>query len=101
MLVHNVFFTLHEDTDVAIENLIGECQKYLDKHDGVTFFAAGPLVKDLTRPVNDLNFHVALTVVFKDKAAHDVYQTAPRHLEFIERNKPTWKQVRVFDSYSN
>jgi hypothetical protein len=39
-----------------------------------------------------------LHVVFENRAAHDAYQTAPRHLKFIEENKATWKKVRVFDS---
>ena len=37
-------------------------------------------------------------LVFKDKAAHDEYQKAARHLKFIEENQSTWKKVRVFDS---
>ena len=57
------------------------------------------LTEDLKRPVNDLNFDVALHIVFTDKASQDKYQDAPRHLEFIEKNKALWKSVRVFDSY--
>jgi len=37
-------------------------------------------------------------LVFKDKAAHDEYQKAARHLKFIEENQSNWKKVRVFDS---
>jgi hypothetical protein len=40
-------------------------------------------------------------VIFKDRASHDAYQTAPKHLQFIEENKPTWAKVRVFDSDAN
>ncbi|MBM4075052.1 MAG: Dabb family protein [Planctomycetes bacterium] len=101
MLVHDVFFTLKDGTPENIQKLIDACQKYLKDHDGVVFFATGPLVPDLNRPVNDRDFHVALHVVFRDKKSHDVYQTHPLHLKFIEENKPTWDRVRVFDSYSN
>jgi hypothetical protein len=31
-------------------------------------------------------------------ADHDAYQQHPRHIQFIEENKPSWKKVRVFDS---
>ena len=48
--------------------------------------------------MNDTDFHVALHVVFASREAHDVYQTHPRHLQFIAENKDSWKQVRVFDS---
>jgi hypothetical protein len=49
--------------------------------------------------VNDQDFDVALHLVFRDKAAHDAYQVAPKHQQFIEESQDNWKQVRVFDSY--
>ena len=36
-------------------------------------------------------------VVFQDEAGHDVYQIHPKHLEFIDRNKPRWSAIKVFD----
>jgi hypothetical protein len=59
----------------------------------------GTVVPDLTRPVNQTDFDVALQVVFDSREAHDAYQVAPRHNQFIEENKPNWERVRVFDSY--
>ncbi len=99
MLAHNVYFTLTDDSADAVQALVAACGKYLKDHPGVVFFAAGTLVAELERPVNDRAFHVALHVVFEDKAAHDVYQQAADHLTFIAENKANWKQVRVFDSY--
>lgn len=99
-LVHNVFFTLKDGTPENIQKLTDACFKYLKNHPGVAYFAAGPLVAELERPVNVRDFHVGLLVVFKSKHDHDVYQTAPDHLKFIEENKPTWDKVRVFDTYS-
>ena len=32
------------------------------------------------------------------RTAHDAYQVAPRHIQFIEENKANWAQVRVFDA---
>lgn len=100
MLIHNVYFTLKEGTAENTQKLTDACYKYLKDHPGVVFFAAGPLVTELARPVNDRDFHVALCVVFKNKQAHDDYQVAKTHIQFIEENKPTWDKVRVFDSYS-
>jgi hypothetical protein len=57
------------------------------------------LAKELDREVNDQDFDVSLNLVFRNKAAHDTYQTHPRHLKFIEQNKESWAGVRVFDSY--
>lgn len=98
-LVHNVFFTLKNGSPENIRKLTEACHKYLSGHEGVVYFAAGGLVEELQRPVNQRDFHVALCIVFNNKAAHDHYQTHPRHLQFIEENKDSWAQVRVFDSW--
>jgi hypothetical protein len=97
LLVHNVYFSLNDPSPANVQKLVASCKKYLTDHPGTVFFAAGTLA-DLDRPVNDRDFDVALHVIFKDRASHDQYQTAPRHLQFIEENKADWKKVRVFDS---
>lgn len=97
MLAHNVFFTLAESTPENREKLLAGCHKWLVGHPGVVFFAVGT-PSDLDRPVNDRDFDVGLHVIFEDREAHDVYQTAERHLKFIEENKHLWNKVRVFDS---
>lgn len=93
-----VYFTLTDDSPAKIDELVAACKKYLDDHPGLEYFAVGRLNPDLARPVNVVDFHVSLHTVFADRAAHDAYQVAPRHIEFIEQNKPNWKQVRVLDS---
>ncbi len=98
MISHDVYFTLHDGSENNIRSLIAACHKYLSGHPGVVFYAAGGLEPELARPVNDRDFHVALHVVFTDRAAHDDYQVAERHLQFISEHKASWKQVRVFDS---
>jgi hypothetical protein len=98
MIAHNVYFSLKEDSPKAREKLIAACKKYLSKHEGEVFFAVGTLVEDLKRPVNDRDFDVSLHLVFRDRKAHDQYQEAERHKQFIEENKENWKKVRVFDS---
>jgi hypothetical protein len=98
MLGHMVYFTLQDRSPAAVEKLVADCRKYLTDHPGTVFFAAGTLVPDLTRPVNQTDFDVALHVVFESRAAHDAYQAAPRHLQFITENKTNWARVRVFDA---
>src|SRR5215469_15521396 len=97
MLVHNVYFTLKESNEANRKKLVDACDKYLSDHPGTVFYAAGT-VSDLARSVNDRDWDVGLHVIFKDQAAHDVYQDAPKHLKFIEENKDTWAKVRVFDT---
>jgi hypothetical protein len=98
MLAHTVYFTLVDKSDAAKDALIAACHKHLSGHKGTVFYAAGKLEPELARPVNDLEFDIALYVVFADRAAHDAYQENPRHLEFIEQNRANWKTVRVFDA---
>ena len=99
MLAHMVYFTLKDNSADAKEKLVAACKKHLSGHPGEVFFAAGTLCEELKREVNDRDFDVALHLVFKDKAAQDQYQTAPRHEQFIKENKGNWTKVRVFDSY--
>ncbi len=97
-VAHHVYFSLEDNSQTAVQALISACQKYLDGHDGVVYFGVGTRIEDLDREVNDASFDVSLHVVFHDREAHDVYQIAPRHLEFIAEQKHNWSQVRVFDS---
>jgi len=99
MLSHDVFFTLKDDSPEARRQLVAGCEKYLTGHPGTVWFAAGVLAEEYQREVNDRDFHVALHIVFKDKAAHDKYQDDPRHKQFIAEFKENWKNVRVFDSW--
>jgi hypothetical protein len=96
-LAHHVFFKLHDRSDDAIKALLAACKKYLDDHDGLVGFSVGTRDRELDRPVNQ-DFDVSLHCIFQDRAAHDAYQTAERHLTFIEENKANWAEVRVFDS---
>src|SRR3954471_6628010 len=85
-LVHNVFFSLANPTPENRDKLVAACKKYLAKHPGVVFFAAGTLCEELKREVNDRDWDVGLHVVFDTKANQDKYQDAPMHLQFIAEN---------------
>ena len=89
-LVHNVFFSLKDSSAESKKKFVAACKKHLTKHPGEVYFAVGPVVADLKRPVNDVDFDVCLTIVFEDRAAHDRYQDAKRHLAFIDENKDSW-----------
>ena len=99
-LIHNVYFTLHDGSPGNITSLVDSCYELLRGHPGELYFAAGPVVAELDRPVNVRDFHVGLHVVFASKQDHDAYQVAERHQRFIARNKATWALVRVFDTFA-
>jgi hypothetical protein len=98
MIAHNVYFSLHDKSAESKAKLINSAKTHLTGHAGVEFFAVGELATELSRPVNDQDFDVALHIVFSDKAHHDIYQDAPRHHKFIDESKEGWAKVRVFDS---
>jgi hypothetical protein len=99
MLAHDVYFSLKDKSPESRAKLIAGCKKYLTGHPGTVWFSAGTLAAEFDREVNDRDFDVALHVVFKSKAAHDVYQQAERHLKFVAEFQAMWAKVRVFDSY--
>jgi hypothetical protein len=98
MIVHNVFFTLVDNSASAKNEFTAACKKFLASHEGTVYFAAGPRFEQFKRSVNDLEFDVALTIVFKNQAAHDKYQDSDRHQAFVKEWTPKMKKVRVFDS---
>ena len=100
-VVHNVFFTLRDDTEPECHALVEACTTSLANLPGITRFAAG--VRDLTiaSSANDRDFDVSLLVIFKDRAAHDAYLSAKEHVAFVEAHKGNWQTVRVFDSVSS
>lgn len=97
-IAHMVYFQLEDASQEQVSHLLSEIKKYLDDHDGLDYFACGTLNEELSREVNDKDFHVSLHTVFASREAHDNYQVHQRHIDFIENNKSNWKKVRVFDS---
>ena len=99
-ILHDVYFTLHDPTPENKETLVREGLTYLKGHPGMESFSAGVRAEEMNRDVNDTGWDVSMHSAFADVTSHDAYQTtAPRHKEFVARNKAGWKQVRVFDSY--
>jgi hypothetical protein len=97
-LTHSVFFQLKDPTAENCEQLVESCYSLLGPTEGWLSLHAGVRDEELTRPVNDQDFHVALTIIFESRAAHDVYQTHENHLKFLELNKENWASVRIFDA---
>ena len=96
-VAHNVYFSLKDASPAARDKLVNDCHTYLADIPGIVFYAAG-VVSDIDRPVNDRDFDVALHTVFENEAALHAYLVHPEHDEFVERNRPNWARVRVFDS---
>ena len=76
-LAHNVFFTLKDASDNAIENLIKDCNYYLKNLPGIINFSAGRLVPENNREVNVTDFHVGLHVIFSNKSSRSLKSAIP------------------------
>ncbi len=100
MLIHNVYFTLIDNSEEKIQILLNDADKFLRNAPGLTHFAIGRRGQEFTRDVSDQEFDVCLNVVFTDKQAHDTYQVSDNHIEFVTRNKPNFKKLRVCDAYT-
>ena len=96
-IAHHVFFTLKDRSDASVQNLLSECNKYLNGHDGLIDFSVGVREKDLDREVNG-DFDVSLHMVFADRPSQDAYQICDPHQTFIAANKDSWQNVIVYDS---
>jgi hypothetical protein len=99
MLAHTIFFTLIDNSRDARQCLVAACRQYLSGHPGTVFFAAGTRAEEFQWSVSDLDFDVALYLVFTDKEAQDTYQDSPRHQQFLDENEANWKALRAFDAY--
>ena len=97
MFIHTVYFWLKPNTpNSARDQLVRDCRDYLGKIPTVRHLWAG--VPAMTpREVVDNSYGVGLTVVLDDSPGHDVYQKHDLHAQFIDRNKPHWARVQVYD----
>ena len=95
--IHTVLFWLKDGTaDSKKKALIKDCKELLGSISTVQYLAAGEPA-GTPRDVVDNSYDVGLVVHFQNSGDHDVYQTAEKHLEFIERNKDIWERVQVYD----
>jgi hypothetical protein len=99
MLAHTIFFSLVDNSPAAKQRLVAACRKQLSGHPGTVFFAAGTRAEEFQWSVSDLDFDVALYLVFSDKASQDAYQDSARHQQFLDENEANWKTLRAFDAY--
>jgi hypothetical protein len=97
MLVHFVLFWLKKGTS---EKERAEFRKSLESLASVetveSLHVGTPIPSD--RPVVDTSYDFALTVVFRDTAAMEAYQVHPLHRAFVDKNKPRWEKLQVYDA---
>ncbi len=97
MFVHAVYFWLKPETTPAQVRQYEELALAMSAIPGVKHLWLGrPAATD--RPVIDRSYSYALTVVFSDPAAEEVYQKHPIHDTFREKCGTFWNKVVIYDS---
>ncbi len=95
--IHTVLFWLKPGTSQeARQQILDDCRELLGSISTVRFLAVGEPA-GTPREVVDNSYEVGLVVHFDDKAGHDAYQKAEKHLEFIRRNEAVWARVQAYD----
>ena len=96
MFSHIVIFWTDPAIPSAANEVLAGAKKYLPNVPGVIQFHAGKMVPS-HRPVVEQTYQIALNVQFETKQAQDEYQDHPVHLEFVEKCKPLWTKVVIYD----
>jgi len=97
MLIHTVFFWLKSETSDAQREAMRlglESLRNIRSADALYFGTAAVMEP---RSVRDSSYAFGLTVVFKNKAAHDAYQIDPLHEAFNQNFRPLWARIQVYD----
>lgn len=98
MLVHSVFFWLKPDLTEAQRADFWRGVRTLTAITCAEQVLIGKPAATAKRPVIDDSYSCALTVIAKDVAAHDAYQSDPAHLKFVAECKGYWERVRIYDA---
>ncbi|MEZ0482966.1 Dabb family protein [Fibrella aquatica] len=96
MFIHSVYFWLaspESDTDRAALKVGLDTLGGVEAVHAVSIGTPAPT----RRPVIDHTYDFALMLTFTDEAAHDVYQTHPIHLAFVDNCKHLWSRVQIYD----
>jgi len=96
MFSHVVIFWTDPAKVNAADELLAAAKKYLPSIPGVVSFDAGKMATS-HRAVVDQSYQVGLNLRFETKQAQDNYQEHSLHLEFVEKCKPLWTKVVVYD----
>lgn len=99
MFVHHVFFWLKEDLSSAEIDTFENTVKTLLTIDCVRFGDVGKPAAT-NRPVIDTTYSYSLLLVFESEADHDIYQSHPTHVTFVNTCSSFWSKVVIYDSDS-
>ncbi|MCU0378276.1 MAG: Dabb family protein [Bacteroidales bacterium] len=95
--IHHVFFWLKEPvTDDVRASFEAALRELVTIEVIIDYHLGRPAATN--REVIDSSYSYSLLTIFESKADHDIYQTHPKHLRFIEECNDLWERVVVYDS---
>lgn len=98
MIIHSVFFWLKPElTDAQRAGFVAAAESLRTIKSVDSLFIGRPAAI-VPRPVVDGSYTFAISITFKDLAAHDAYQIDPAHKAFVAENKPLWDKVQIYDA---
>jgi len=98
MLVHSVFFWLRPELAPAQIADFRRAVEGLGAIATVKSIYVGTPAATEKRPIIDDTYSLALTLIFSDLAAQNVYQVDPIHLAFVNTYKSFWLRAQIYDA---
>lgn len=97
MIAHHVLFWLKADTTADQKTAFRKSLETLAGVESIKTLHIGTPAP-IERPVIDTTYTFSLTVFFDDLAGHDVYQTHPLHLAFLDGFRVYFDKVVIYDA---
>lgn len=97
MLSHHVLFWLKTDTTEEQKNAFRKGLESLEKIESVINFHVGT-PSSIERAVVDTTYTFSSILFFNDLAGHDVYQTHPLHIAFLDEFRIFFDKVVIYDA---
>ena len=97
MIAHHVLFWLKADTTTDQKIAFRKSLETLEGVESIKTLHIGTPAP-IERAVVDTTYTFSLTVFFDDLAGHDVYQTHPLHLAFLDGFRVYFEKVVIYDA---
>lgn len=97
-ILHSVYFYFKPDIKAEVlQQQKNEILKDLSTIERVKWIKAGAPF-GIERDVVDNDYGMSLHLEVNSKEDLDTYSTHPTHLAFVEKFKPNWSGIKVFDT---
>jgi hypothetical protein len=101
MILHSVFFYLKEGTPADVAgHMQADILGKLSGISSVREILAGP-PQGIDRDVVDNDYAMSLHAKFDGLEGLQEYQTDPVHVAFVEKFKPHFERIRVYDTHTD